>query len=112
MFGNGDLLPRKGVLKEEKFPHTQKPSHKGESWEGSRTSESSKTVCAQKAKQRKFTTEIMLKGTIQLIQQRSAHTLIVALESGEWVQRLGFQGSDLRKRTGVDCHEDTVRGLV
>ena len=24
VFGDGDLLPRKGVMKEEKFPHTQK----------------------------------------------------------------------------------------
>ena len=55
VFGDGDLLPRKGVMKEEKFPHTQKPSHKGESWKGSRTSENSKTVGTQKAKQREFT---------------------------------------------------------
>lgn len=63
----------------------------------------------QKAKQREFTPEIVLKGTSQL---RSGHILTVALESGRWVQRLGFQGSDFRKRTGVDFHKDTVRELV
>ena len=64
---------------------------------------------ALKAKQRKFTTEITPNGTSQL---RSGHILTVALESGRWVQRLGFQGSDFRKRTGVDCSEDILRGYI
>ena len=32
--------------------------------------------------------------------------------SGGWVLRLRLLGSDPRERIGVDCHEETLRGLV
>ena len=35
-----------------------------------------------------------------------------AAESGGWMLRLRLWGSDARERTGADCHEDTLRGLV
>lgn len=32
--------------------------------------------------------------------------------AGDWVLRLRLWRSDPRERTGVDCHEDTLRRLV
>ena len=32
--------------------------------------------------------------------------------SGGWILRLRLQGSDPRERTRVECHEDTLKGLV
>ena len=58
---NRDLSLREGVVKEEKFPHTQKP-HLRQRWESggsSGTSEMSKATDAWKAKQREFTIEII-----------------------------------------------------
>ena len=98
VFGDGDLLPRKGVMKEEKFPHTQKPSHKGESWKGSRTSENSKTVGTQKAKQREFTTEILLKGTSQLRSGSDTHS---CFRVGDGYRDLGFRGQTSGRELGL-----------
>ena len=72
------------------------------------TSERSAAIGAWKAKQRKFSTEGSADGTTQPEMLVCTHAAI----NGASVLRLRFQRPDSRERTGIDCHENTLTGLV
>ena len=60
---------------------------------------------------RQFTTEIVLKGNIQL---RSDSHMLMFTQS-EWglgAEAQAVEGSVLRERMRLECHEGTQRGLV
>ena len=61
------------------------------------------------AKWRKLNTDILSNSNFQL---RSSTHACVYLQQMEMVQSLGLPGSVLRERTGVECHEATLRGLM
>ena len=65
---------------------------------------------ALKAKQRKLTTEIALKGTSQPRSSSCAH--ICLQPAGCWVRQCGLPECSLRERPGADCLSDTLRGLA
>lgn len=91
------------VLKQEKFPHTWKPAHRwGQGSLG--ISEESIATGALKANWREFMTEIICEWHFPAMKSLAA--------SGGLELRLTLWGSDIRKRTGVDCCDDTLRGLV
>lgn len=110
-FWDGDLYPgRKG----RKFSAHLETSSQVGSVESFRISEGNETMCVQEAKQKEYTTEIMMNSTSQL---RSGlhthdHTLMTTIwESEGWMLRLGFWGLDLRESISLDCCEDTLQGL-
>ena len=72
------------------------------------TSEGSAAIGAWKVKQRKFSTEVSADSTTQ----PEMLVCTFAAVNGAWMLRLRFQRPDSRERTGIDCHENTLTGLV
>ena len=82
--------------------------------ESFRISEGNETMCVQEAKQKEYTTEIMMSSTSQLRSGSHTHdhTLMITIwESEVWMLRLRFWGLDLRESISLDCCEDTLQGL-
>ena len=110
-FWDGDLYPgRKGG----KFSAHLETSSQVRSVESFRISEGNETMCVQEAKQKEYTTEIMMSSTSQLRSGSHTHdhTLMITIwESEVWMLRLRFWGLDLRESISLDCCEDTLQGL-
>jgi len=107
-FQNGDLCPQEVVMKEEKYPHTQKLPHQ---WGWGRTLQNLKGEHRNRCLEGK-TERIHHRDSCQTALPSQEAACMFTMVSGGWVLRLVLQGSDPRERTKVDCHEDTLRGLV
>ena len=101
-----ETLPGEGVVKEEKFPHSWKPSHRqvcGEFWNlrGQHNRE--------KQKEKKKLQNMHL---ITTVSREVAQTL--AFATSEWgLGREAWTASSVfRIRTGLDCPEDNLRELT
>ena len=96
-----ETCPREGVVKEEKFPHTRKPSHRrlcGEFWNlrGQHNREGKKTP-----------TDYVPNHNSQ--QRSSPDTHVHHQQAGA---EQGVMGCMLRVRTGPECPEDNLRKLM
>ena len=86
--------------------HTLGNSLKGGVRGNFRTSGGNAAIGTWKAKWREFTTEIFVK------QWLIHYKWGLIITSGGWVLWLRHWGTDLRGRTRVGCHENTLRELV
>ena len=103
------MCPREKFVKGEKFPHTQKAPHRLDCGGSFGTSEGSSMACAQKAKQRKVTTQSL---TNSISQARSGSLPSISNREWRWGAEAQARMFDLRKGTYVGCHEDALRKLV
>lgn len=105
----GDLCPREGVLKMEKFPHTRKPRSGG----GRGSFGTSEGIAARQVLRRKMANihhSDHAKGTSQ--PRRGSHTHVHPQLMGAGSGRCTAQGSIVMERTRVCCREDTLRWLI
>ena len=73
-----------------------------------RTSEGSTATGIWKKKWKDFTTDISADSTSQSETSVSSPVML----SGGWVLRLRLWRLDHRERTGVECHDESLKGLV
>lgn len=96
---------RKEAVKEEKFPYTQKPPHKREHGELQRGAQ-------QQIRGRQSGKNSAQRSVPTSTSQPETLVGTLAVVSGGWVLRLRLRKSHPKEGPGVDCYEDTLRGLV